>query len=368
MKKTLDTTKRIPFYQQCSSFISKSIEEGHYAIGEFLPPERELSEQFGVNRLTLRKGLAELIRQGVLESVPGAGNRVVMKQGKVHNTKLVGCIINRLVGVRTLSPYYADIFSGIEAGITDMGYNLVFYSVKNADLWAPDGSPLITTQAINTRFSGVLIIGGLPEELASAYLKKGIRVVCVDHFIGRNRLSCVAPDNRGGALEMGRYLVRLGHKRMAFLAAKKDPVVDSRFEGFTQALKEAGCSFHPKDYINGGYEIRPAYHAMKNFLAEHRRNPPTAIVSINDEAAIGAMKALQEAGLQVPRDVSVSGFDDISWSAHSSPPLTTVRIPRDEMGRLAAQMLISQLESGKTTPATTLLNTELVVRESCAPI
>lgn len=364
-KPSIDKDRRIPYYQQCAAFILKSIQEGRYSIGEFLPPERELSREFGVNRLTLRKGLADLLRKGILESVPGAGNRVVMKQGKAEKARLVGCVMNRTVGVRTLSPYYADIFSGIEAGVTDLGFNLVFSSVKADDIWAADGTTRISPQALNTRVAGALLVGGLPDELAVAYQKKGIPVVLVDKVTGHKDISSVVPDNKAGGLLAGRYLAGLGHKRIAFLGAADDPVVAARLDGLLRAIKDAGRSFSQKDRIEGGYEIRPAYNAMRDFLARNRKSLPTAVFAVNDEAAIGALKAIQEAGLSIPRDISLVGFDDITWSAHTVPPLTTVRVPREEIGRLAARVLISQIEANGLSATSTVLSTELVVRESC---
>jgi DNA-binding LacI/PurR family transcriptional regulator len=221
---------------------------------------------------------------------------------------------------------------------------------------------------VNKRFAGVLIIGGLPDELALTYHRKGVKVVLIDKHMSKKDISCVVPDNKAGTLDLARYLVNLGHRRIAFLGAAKDPVVDLRFNTFIQVLKDAGCSFQSGDYITGGYEIKPACIAVKQYLSSKRNNKPSAIFAINDEAAIGAMKALQEQGLRVPEDISVTGYDDISWAAHTIPPLTTVRIPREEMGRMAAQLLVGQIESRQTSSTITALNTELVVRESCAPV
>lgn len=361
----LDRKKRVPFYEQCAAGVLKAIEDGRYAMGEFLPSERDLSRQFGVNRLTLRKGLADLVRRGILESVPGAGNRVVGKGRVSAKSRLIGCVMNRQPGVRTLSPYYADVFSGIEAALAESDYSLVFSSVRVADLWTAAGAVRVRPQAVNPRCAGVLLIGGLPDELAQLYLKKGAGVVFVDR-IGGNDVPSVVPDNAAGALAVARYLVGLGHRRIAFLGARKDPVVEARLSGLTLALKEAGRSFDNRDFIAGDYEIRPAFEAMKAYLARNRRSLPTAVLAVNDEAAIGALRAVREAGLRVPRDMSVAGFDDIAWAAHAVPPLTTVRIPREEMGRMAARTLLARIEGGPAAPALTAIPTELMVRDSCA--
>jgi len=366
MQTALDKKKRVPYYEQCASVVLKAIADGQYAVGEFLPSERELSRRFEVSRLTLRKGLADLVRKGVLESVPGAGNRVVMKPGGAPRSRLIGCVMNRQAGVRTLSPYYAEVFGGIEAGLTDAGYSLVFSSVKSGDLWASAGAVRIKPAAVIAGCAGVLLIGGLPDELANLYRKKGVAVVLVDR-VGPQNISCVHPDNHAGALELARYLVGLGHRRIAFLGAPGDPVVEARLGGLKKALGEAGGTFQAKDFIRGDYEIQPAHEAMKAYLVRNRQRLPTAVMAVNDEAAIGALRAVHEAGLRVPADLSIAGFDDIAWASHTVPPLTTVRIPREEMGRAAARAVVAQLEDGPAAPAAAVLHTALVVRASCAP-
>lgn len=366
MSQAVNRERRVPCYQQCAAFIAQSIEEGRYSIGEFLPPERELSRQFCVNRLTLRKGLQELVKRGVLESVPGSGNRVVLKQGTRREARVIGCVMKRHVGVRTLSPYYADIFGGIESAVTETGYSLVFSSVKDDDLWAFDGTSRVLPQAINPNLSGVLMVGGVCDELAAAYRRRGADVVYVDRCVVDRGLSSIVPDNRGGAYEMARYLLGLGHRRIAFLGARLDPVVAARMEGLAAALDEAGLAFREEDFIVGDYEIRPACLAVRRFLAERKGDLPTAIMAVNDEAAMGALKAVQEAGLHVPRDISVAGFDDIQWAVHTDPPLSTVRIPREEMGYVAARVLMDELDQRSGAPLTTVMRTEVVVRESCA--
>lgn len=364
MKPAMDKAKRIPFYEQCAGHVLDGIRSGRYAVGEFLPSERELSKSLGVNRLTLRKGLGALVRRGVLESVPGAGNRVVGRGRGEAKARLIACVMNRQPGVRTLSPYYADVFGGIEAALSDSGYNAVFVSVRSGDLWTASGTERVNPRAVNAACAGALLIGGLPDELARLYRKRGAAVAVVDRAAADDLPSFV-PDNENGACEIAQYLVRLGHRRIAFLGAADDPVVRARLAGLKRGMREAGCAFDERDFVRGDYEVRPAAAAMKAYLASRAGRLPTAVLAVNDEAAIGAMKAIHEAGLSVPGDISVAGFDDIAWSAHAVPPLTTVRIPREEMGRLAARAVLDELAGARAGSGAMLLETGLIVRESC---
>ena len=373
---SIDKKKPVPFYVQCADVLAGRIRMKDYPVGGFIPSERDLCREFKVARLTVRKSLSELVRRGLLESVPGAGNRVVTPERNTARALAIRCVTVRNVRPVSLSPFYADIFSGIEQETARSGCQLVFSAFEKAELWDANGkarSADVRTRAARLLkeggFNGVVFIDGVPDEFVLAVHKSGVPLVLADKFMSHSGVSSVVPDNISGARDAARYLLDLGHRRIAFLAASQDPVVEARYRGFLKAHEEVGARFDPKLFIRGGYEISPAHAAMKEFLARRRKQDrPTAVFAINDEAAIGVMKALQAQGVKVPDDVSVIGFDDIAWASHTEPPLTTIRIQREEMGRLAANLLIRQIEAGPDkAPATKLLmRTELVVRESCA--
>jgi DNA-binding LacI/PurR family transcriptional regulator len=264
-----------------------------------------------------------------------------------------------------MSPYYAAIFEGIHEEVIAHQYEMLFTSVPYTSLWTSDqrvrATPMMPRK---NRFRGALLIGGLTENFAIAYRKQGICVVLVDKPPAAGLLS-IMPDNFDAALRAGRYLVKLGHRRIAFLNAPPDPVVEARFEGFRAALREAGLEFNPKDLIRGSYGTERSAAAMTDYLKTKKTRLPTAVLAINDEAALGVLRALRARKLAVPQDMSVMGFDNIPPAADSSPPLTTMQIPLREMGRLAASRLIAQME-GSAAPDCVKLPTKLIIRESCA--
>lgn len=364
MKHSLDKTRRVPFYRQCAEALRRAIEDGTYKIDEYLPPERQLSEQLGVNRLTLRKGLLDLVRDGLIENIPGSGNRVVMTRIRAQKTRTLGCLMPRFEKAIALSPYYGEILDGIEEEAASNGYDLVFASVKAGDLWTADGQARKNPPTLKKAVDGLLLVGGLTDELAIAYDKKGVRLVLVDKEIEGRAIPSIMPDNEAGMATATQYLIGLGHRRIAFLSAPPDPVVEKRRAGFMKALGDAGLRLEPGDVIEGGYEVEPAYAATGAYLEARGRDLPTAIVAINDEAAIGAMKALQQKGLSVPKDLSVTGFDNTVLAEHSTPPLTTVNVPRKEMGRWAAQSLIGNLQKPQGAASRIVLKTDLVIRQS----
>jgi DNA-binding LacI/PurR family transcriptional regulator len=272
----------------------------------------------------------------------------------------------RHAGMPMMSPYYADIFQGIEEEVAAHGYAMLFTSIPYTALWTTSQRPrAVPMMPKKNRFRGALLIGGLTDNLAIAYRSLGVSVMLVDKPAAAG-LSSIMPDNFNAAAQAARYLLKLGHRRIAFLGAPPDPVVEARHDGFLSVLRKAGCPFDANDYISGSYGTDESAEAMTDYLEKMKRNLPTAVLAINDEAALGVLRALQAKKISVPKKMSVMGFDDIPQAADSNPPLTTMRIPRLDMGRQAARILVKQIQEVRAAPVLITLRTELVIRKSCA--
>ncbi|HTJ29177.1 MAG TPA: substrate-binding domain-containing protein, partial [Acidobacteriaceae bacterium] len=178
-----------------------------------------------------------------------------------------------------------------------------------------------------------------------------------------------------------RHLYELGHRRIAFMRGPKAiPDSDFRWAGVEQAAKKLNLTLDPKLIVSidsGGWSMKTGhhpmspeigYHPMKQLLAKTRDF--TAIFCFNDIAAIGAIRALTEEGLSVPGDVSIVGFDDIQTAAYSTPSLTTVRQPLNEMGKCGARLLLDRIANPAATElaAEVVMQPELVVRESTGKV
>lgn len=366
MSARLDRKRRVPLYRQCAEVLCRSIQTGRYAVGEFLPSERDLSREMGVNRLTLRKGIGELVLRGLLEKSPCAGNRVVRRRPVAPRSKAIGCLVFQKVGSLPVSPYYAEIYRGIQEEAAEHGFDLFLASISDTDLYTAEGRVKTPPEIISDRFAGVIFTGGLPNELLLAYRARGIEAVLIDKEPPDRAFSGIVPDHYAGARDLARHLLDLGHRRIGFLAAPPDPVVEQRLRGIRETLQEAGLKLRDEDCVAGDYETKFAYPAMKQYLRSASGPLPTVFVAINDEAALGVLMALRESGLGVPQDISVAGFDDIPEAADYEPPLTTVRIRLAEMGRLAARALVRQVRSKRFAPTRVTLRPELIVRGSTA--
>ena len=172
-------------------------------------------------------------------------------------------------------------------------------------------------------------------------------------------------DNRAGARAAVEHLIELGHRRIGCItnAPLAYTAASDRLAGYRDALEAAGVSFDPNLVAEGAFDAASGRAAMTGLLG--LAEPVTAVFVASDIVAFGALRALREAGRRVPADVSVVGFDDIPLARHFDPPLTTIRLPANALGAAAGKALVDRL-AGRPANERTLLQTELIVRESTA--
>lgn len=300
-------------------------------------------------------------RERVLEAMKRLGYTVNMQArslalGRSHVTGLL---------VHDLSnPYTAHVVEGIDTALIDADYPLVLYTTHRSR----------TREAayVNTLSAGLIngLILLLPLE-ADAYLAQ-LRerqlpyVVIADQEHFDDFSPVVGTTNWQGAYDATRYLLELGHTRIGFLTGLPEfPSACERLEAFKAAHADCGVPFDPAYVRPGSFSQPVSFESARALLQLPVR--PTAIFAANDLSAFGVYDAARERGLRVPDDLSIIGFDDVSQSAHMHPPLTTVRQPMVEMGRLAAQMLLRCINDPERAPERLILKTELIVRASCAP-
>jgi len=172
-------------------------------------------------------------------------------------------------------------------------------------------------------------------------------------------------DNREGARMATRHLLSLGHRQIGLItnAPLDYTAAMDRRAGYQEALLEFGLELDEALIQIGSFSAQSGYRAMQTLLA--LSPPPTAVFAASDDVAIGAMRAARDAGLQIPKSLAIVGFDDIPSAIHLHPRLTTVKVPAFELGRQAGILLIKFIEGEKMSNTQVLLNTELVIRDSC---
>lgn len=203
-------------------------------------------------------------------------------------------------------------------------------------------------------------------ELAEMLRERGIPYVCQGVFEAEGPHPCVGFDNHAAMAAMAEYVIGLGHRRIAILAgisAGNDRVVD-RIAGARAALGRAGLDIVAGGLVEARYDVADARLAMRRLLDLEER--PTAVLCVNDVLALGALFECRAAGLAVPAELSITGFDDVDFAGNVEPPLTSVRVPVAEMGRVAAEQLLLRL-TGQSPPHATQLPVAIIPRGSTGP-
>jgi LacI family transcriptional regulator len=260
-------------------------------------------------------------------------------------------------------PFFQDVLVGLKQGIGSRGYDVLLFATEQPDS-SLEGNHSYLRRARHHHVDGIVLMGvdRLDPEVAKL-LDAEIPLIGVDLDVTGATATHVASDNVGGARLAVRHLHELGHRRIATIAGHQDhkPGID-RLLGFHAELQALGLEILPGYEQVGDWYSESGEQAMRALL--ELAEPPTAVFAAADLMAVGAMKAVREAGLNVPGDVAVVGFDDIQLASLIDPPLTTIRQDKVGLGRAAAWALLKQIESPELTSAALTLPVELVVRTS----
>ncbi len=260
------------------------------------------------------------------------------------------------------NPFFAEIARGLE--------DLSFAHDYSVILCNSDGDPVKEQRylgvLIEQQVDGIALVSACATPVHLAVLReRGIPFVVVDRDLPGLEADCVLADNFQGGYLATRHLLERGHQRIACIAGPSDltPSAD-RARGYWKAMEEAGIEPLKIWIRRGDFRAESGYHVARDFLSLPPAIRPTAIFACNDLMAIGAMRAIGEAGLSIPHDIALVGFDDIVLASYVIPPLTTVAQPTYEMGRLAGELLLRRIQTRSGPSARYLLPVRLIVRHS----
>jgi LacI family transcriptional regulator len=265
--------------------------------------------------------------------------------------------VYHLAGPVSKDPFYFPILMGLEEETRQVGLQLSISvigeeDVKDAALW----------RVISERRADGVILNG-PFVPASFILKLhsiGIPVVLVDNFNEHLPVDAVVAADRSGASEAAKHLISLGHKKVAILSGPKDWYSNSeRCAGFIAAFADKGLDL-PEIF----YGEDTTYETGAKLFKKAAKKNPTAVISVNDAMALGAMDTATEMGFDVPRDISFTGFDDIESARTSRIPLTTVSVPREFLGRAAGRLFWARVDDPAAPRQRVEIETKLVIRNS----
>ena len=257
--------------------------------------------------------------------------------------------------------FFSEVIRGVDQAAQAQGYHVLVSSSHNAP--AEISAALATMRG---RVDGVAIMSPVIDaRTLAAELPPSLPLVLLNCAGGQDDVDALDIDNQGGALTMVRHLVALGRQRIAFLGGPRGNAdADARLRGYRDGLREAGITPKREWELDGDFQQGAGLAAVSKLLATSPR--PDALFAANDAMAIAAMSALRDAGLRVPEDVAVTGFDDIPIARYMHPALTTVRVDIAGLGARAVRTLIHAVaHKNEHARVRATLATELVVRMSC---
>jgi LacI family transcriptional regulator len=270
------------------------------------------------------------------------------------------------IGTTLQWPLVPEIMRGVTEYVSTTPYELLLYSISQHKDHREIIQRILSTQLI----SGLLAIlpDGATDQLAAVH-DQGLPVVLIDDQGAHPHLPWVGTDNRYGAYLAVKHLIALGHRRIGHIRGLY-ACSEERFQGYCDALREAGITPDPALVLQGDFAPASGQACARAFFAMAER--PTALFVGNDQMAYGVLAVAQQLGVRVPQDMAVVGFDDIPLSGYIRPALTTVHQPFFEMGQRAAELLLSLVAASPSSPPQAQetaihiqLATSLTVRESC---
>lgn len=309
-----------------------------------------------VSAVSRRRVLAAVQRLGYIPNP--AARQLASRKPATQQDRIIGTIFSR--EVVTSHSYFAGIIQGIADEARRRDCHLLFGYGLGEITESLEYPKMI--RDVMTRW--LVLVGKVAPRLVRQLRSNGFSLVLVDMRPPVRDVGAVVCDDAAGAYDATRHLIDLGHTHIALIRGPaRHPFFEALADGYRRALSEAGIPFSHDFVQETTLNPQGGYDAMAALLTLPRR--PTATFT-NDDLAIGALRAIYDRGLRVPEDIAVVGYDDIEYAAQTTPPLTTVAVPKEEMGRLAVRQAIAQMEQGdRHVYSTTVVSHALVIRSSC---
>jgi LacI family transcriptional regulator len=332
---------------------------------------KDIAKQSGVAISTVSHVInnTKFVADGTREKVTKAINELhyrpnlIARGLRTKSTRTIGLLLPDIS-----QPFFAQVVKGIEAVARLRNYTLImgcaFYDIEE------EKRQLNSMLDQNT--DGIIFFCGYDSyDHIKQVHDSNIPVLVLDREIDNKDIPSVLVDNFTAMEKAVQYLYDLGHRKIGYITFpfENQTTIRRRYEGYCSALKKNSIKYNPDFVIIDDQmrlqELKGTYAVIKQKVEE--KKIPTAIITLADFLAIGAMKAVKEFGLSVPDDISIMGFNDEMICAFSDPPLTTVKQPKKLMGETAANLLIDIIEKKKIENKNIILDTEIIKRGTTAP-
>jgi LacI family transcriptional regulator len=306
------------------------------------PTLKDVAKEAGVSIATVslylngKPGVGKRAKESITAAIERIGY-LPRNSKKSERSNLIAILMETLSFPAFSDVLYLPLLQGFENEARRLGYHTVITTVDAKN------NLEIPTAIQNGEFAGVAALGGgdLSDDFLRSISALGVPLVLVDNYLLEGGMNSVVPDNEIGGYLATRHLIECGYQRIAVLSGPaKYKTLTDRLQGFLRAMVEAGLHPEPwqiQPYLSKG-SPQKGFNEMQALLSRPER--PQAVFCISDRAAFGALAAAQQAGLRVPEDIALVGFDDTPEGLHSTPALTSVHMPKREMGIEAARRLI----------------------------
>ena len=352
----LDRNSFVPLYCQLEEEILHQIESGEIKPGDKLPSESEMMQKYNIGRPTVRMALSQLVNKGYLEKKHGMGT--FCKTAKLASEALnIDVILD--MGDTYFIPYYMRSISEV---LTKHQCNFIVSDSKNSS----EEICRLLKNILQKGTSGVILqpshnnekVTPELEECFQMYRNAGVPCLMIDSAYNVPDASYLMLDEYHGGQMAAQYLQSLNHMNVlaVYMPEYKDSIL--RLNGFCDAYVSA----RKEKPILLPYNADTFEEALLAVLEEQK---PTAVFCYNDEVAVDCVRILRAHNIRIPEDVSVMGFDDSVLATSCRPPLTTIVHPKQELGKMAAKVLLELIHKKRPWPYVNLVSPSLAIRESC---
>lgn len=352
-----DKNNQKPLYRQLADALRRQIKDGEILPGQKLMSESEMLKEYGVGRLTIRNALQLLVSEGLLKKSQGKGT--FCAETKERGSLNVQVFLN--MTDTYFIPYYVR---GISEVLSRSNSNFLISDTRDDDRTlctllenvSPKNTSGVIVQCtdeclndeVNERITGIM------RDLSGS----GIPVIILDGCLNDVDVSCFTLDEIAGGMRAAEHLAAYGHKKCAFLNFETHRDSRLRFRGFVDGASRYQMEVPMEISCKSEWEAE---------MLRAVRDGVTGIFAYNDNAALRCIMALKKEGYDVPGDVSVIGFDDTYLATACDPQLSSLIHPKEQMGRDAAETLLTMLATGSTVPVEKKYKTELMIRDSSGP-
>ncbi|HEY3266582.1 MAG TPA: substrate-binding domain-containing protein [Armatimonadota bacterium] len=363
MSASVNKESPLPRYIQARRYLEEMIRDAPYGPGDQLPSERELAARFQVSQMTMNRAIQEMVRDGLLYREVGRGTFVVHQDARDVRFGTLALVTLFSPGAIKTDPYGSEILRGVQDAAFDTDWDLLL--IQEALDTAED-----IAMRVRERADGFLIMSP-PDEALPALRRmraEGLPFLTLGASWLDEDIPAVDSDNIVGASLAVDHLASLGHERIGFIGGPEDMSNSlDRHVGFKRSLKDRGLPYRT-EWCFGGEAVSAisAEDRARIVSAARRADGPTAFFAAGFVLAALTIETLQMAGLDVPGDVSVVGFDETVGSAFINPPLTTVAQPLGDMGRRAVERMESALRGESNSHIVERLPVRFIARQSTA--